>query len=451
VLKNFFRKLSPSAIFIAGFFIIIFLGGAVLSLPVSSASGEPTPFLDSLFTAVSSTCITGLVVYDTATHWSTFGHAVLLFLIQIGGLGFMSVATVFSLVFRRSVGHKERMMLAQNFNLDDMSDISKLFKHIIIGTFAFEGAAAIILAFRFIPDFGLTGGIWRGIFISISAFCNAGFDLMGNPDSLFPSLTAYTDDLTVNLTVCALIVIGGLGFLVWEEIFSGKSFSKMSVQSKIVIIFSFSLIILGAVAFFFFEFSNPETHGELSFKGKILSSLFQSVSPRTAGFNTIDLSLMTESSKIVMVILMFIGGSSGSTAGGIKTNTIAVLFFATVSVLCGRKEAIVMKRRISQDTVLRAFALVFLSLTLMFICSFTISVIEDVPFLSAIFECASAFCTVGLTLGLTPSLSSVSLVILMFLMFLGRVGLLTASVVLFERQHSADNLVRYPEAKITVG
>ncbi|MBQ2721260.1 MAG: Trk family potassium uptake protein, partial [Clostridia bacterium] len=164
MLKNFFRKLSPSAIFIAGFFIIIFLGGAVLSLPVSSASGEPTPFLDSLFTAVSSTCITGLVVYDTATHWSTFGHAVLLFLIQIGGLGFMSVATVFSLVFRRSVGHKERMMLAQNFNLDDMSDISKLFKHIIVGTFAFEGAAAIILAFRFIPDFGLTGGIWRGIF-----------------------------------------------------------------------------------------------------------------------------------------------------------------------------------------------------------------------------------------------------------------------------------------------
>lgn len=450
-MKNFLKKLSPSAIFIAGFFIIIFLGGTVLSLPVSSASGEHTPFLDSLFTAVSSTCITGLVVYDTATHWSTFGHAVLLFLIQIGGLGFMSIATVFSLVFRRSVGHKERMMLAQNFNLDDMSDIAKLFKHIIVGTFAFEGAAAIILAFRFIPDFGLSGGIWRGIFISISAFCNAGFDLMGSPDSLFPSLTAYADDMTVNLTVCALITVGGLGFLVWEEVFSGKSFSKMSVQSKIVIIFSFSLIILGAVAFFFFELSNPETHGALSFKGKILSSLFQSVSPRTAGFNTIDLSLMTESSKIVMVILMFIGGSSGSTAGGIKTNTIAVLFFATVSVLCGRREAIVMKRRIAQDTVLRAFALVFLSLTLMFICSFTISVIEDVPFISAIFECASAFCTVGSTLGLTPSLSPVSLIILMCLMFLGRVGLLTASVVLFERQHSADNLVRYPEAKITVG
>lgn len=451
MLKNFFRKLSPSAIFIAGFFIIIILGAVLLSLPVSSASGEVTPFFDSLFTAVSSTCITGLVVYDTFTHWSFFGQVVLILLIQIGGLGFMTVATAFTLVFHKNVGHKERMMLVQTFNLNDMSGVVRLFKHIVIGTFSFEGAAAVILAFRFIPDYGLSGGIWRGIFIAISAFCNAGFDLMGTPEGPFASLTAYADDLVVNLTLCFLIAVGGLGFLVWEEIFSGKSFKKMSVQSKIVIIFSASLIIIGALAIFLFEFDNPETLGVLSPKGKILAALFQSVSPRTAGFNTVDLAALTEGSQVIMIILMFIGGSSGSTAGGIKTNTIAVLFFATVSVLYGRKEAIVMKRRISQDTVLRAFALVFLSLTLMFICSFTISVIEDVPFLSAVFECASAFCTVGLTLGLTPSLSPVSLVILMCLMFLGRVGLLTASVVLFERQHSADNLVRYPEAKISVG
>ncbi|MBO5298944.1 MAG: Trk family potassium uptake protein, partial [Clostridia bacterium] len=316
MLKNFFRKLSPSAIFIAGFFIIIILGAVLLSLPVSSASGEVTPFFDSLFTAVSSTCITGLVVYDTFTHWSFFGQVVLILLIQIGGLGFMTVATAFTLVFHKNVGHKERMMLVQTFNLNDMSGVVRLFKHIVIGTFSFEGAAAVILAFRFIPDYGLSGGIWRGIFIAISAFCNAGFDLMGTPEGPFASLTAYADDLVVNLTLCFLIAVGGLCFLVWEVIFSGKSFKKMSVQSKIVIIFSASLIIIGALAIFLFEFDNPETLGVLSPKGKILAALFQSVSPRTAGFNTVDLAALTEGSQIIMIILMFIGGSSGSTAGG---------------------------------------------------------------------------------------------------------------------------------------
>ena len=449
-MKSFFRSLSPSAIFIAGFFIIIVSGAVLLSLPVSSASGDVTPFFNSLFTAVSSTCITGLVVYDTFTHWSFFGQAVLLFLIQVGGLGFMTVAASFALIFRKNVGHKERMMLVQTFNLNDMSGVVKLFKHIVVGTFSFEGAAAVILAFRFIPDYGIAGGIWRGVFISVSAFCNAGFDLMGTPDSLFPSLTAYADDLVVNLTVCSLVVIGGLGFLVWDEIFSGKGFKKMSVQSKIVIIFSFSLIVIGTAAIFLFEFNNPETLGPLSAKGKFLASLFQSVSPRTAGFNPVVLSSLTEESMIVFILLMFIGGSSGSTAGGVKTNTVAVLFFATVSVLCGRKEAVVMKRRIAQDTVLRAFALVFLSITILLFCSFAVSVIEDVSFIAALFECTSAFCTVGCTLGLTPSLSAASLVILMLLMFLGRVGLLTASVVLFERQHSNSNLVSYPEAKIII-
>ena len=449
-MKRFFGRLSPSAVFIAGFFVMITVGAVLLSLPVSSKTGEATPFFSSLFTAVSSTCITGLVVYDTFSHWSMFGQAVLLTLIQLGGLGFMSVATVFSLVFRRAMGYRERMMLVQNFNLSDMSGIVRLVKHIIIGTFSFEGAAALILSVRFIPVYGFPGGIWRGVFVAVSAFCNAGFDLMGSHGE-FSSLTPYAEDMTVNLTVCALIVIGGLGFLVWEEIFEGRPFRKMSIQSRIVIVFSGALIAAGAVLIFLFEFSNPETLGGLSVKGKILASVFQSVSPRTAGFNTVDLAALTESSRIIVIILMFIGGSSGSTAGGIKTNTIAVLFFAAVSVLRGRSEAVVMRRRIPQDTVLRAFTLVFMSLLILLIFSFSISVIEDLPFITVLFECVSAFCTVGLTLGITAQLTSVSLAMLMILMFLGRIGLLTASVVLFRHQQGQDSGIKYPEAKITIG
>ena len=444
------KKVNPSAVFIIGFFALIFIGAALLSLPVSSADGTSTPFFGSLFTAVSSTCITGLVVYDTFTHWSFFGQAVLLTLIQLGGLGFMTVATVFSLLFRRSMGQRERLMLAQNFNLSETAGVIKLVKMILAGTFSFEGAAAVVLSFRFIPEYGVAGGIWRGVFVSISAFCNAGFDLMGIHGE-FSSLTHYAEDTTVNLTLCLLIVIGGLGFLVWQEIFSGKKFSKMSLQSKTVILFSGALILLGAVSMFIFEFANPETLGPLSVKGKALAALFQSVSPRTAGFNTVPLGSLREPSQIIMIILMFIGGSSGSTAGGIKTNTVAVLFFAAVSVFRGRKEAIVMKKRIPQDTVLRAFALVFLSVLILLVSSFTIAVVEDIPFISSLFECVSAFCTVGLSLGITTSLSAFSLTLLMTLMFLGRIGLLTASVALFNRQAAAESGVKYPEAKITIG
>jgi len=448
--KKILGKLSTATIFVIGFFLIITLSAVVLSLPVSSRTGEATPFFSSLFTAVSSTCITGLVVYDTFTHWSAFGQAVILMLIQLGGLGFMSVATVFSLLFRRAMGYKERMMLVQNFNLSDMSGVVKIVKHIIIGTFSFEGAAAVILAVRFIPEYGFASGIWRGVFISISAFCNAGFDLMGSHGE-YSSLTPYADDLVVNLTVCALIIIGGLGFLVWEEIFEGKPFSKLSVQSRIVLVFSGALIIGGAVMFFIFEYSNPATLGALSPKGKVLASFFQAITPRTAGFNTVNLSELTESSKIIMIILMFIGGSSGSTAGGIKTNTIAVLFFAAMSVLRGQKDVVVMKRRISQETILRAFALVFMAILLLLVFSFAISVIDGIPFISSLFECVSAFCTVGLSIGATARLSFVSLSMLMILMFLGRVGLLTASFVLFRNQQGADSSVSYPEAKITIG
>lgn len=444
------KKVNPSAVFIAGFFALIIIGAILLSLPVSSANGESTPFFSSLFTAVSSTCITGLIVYDTFTHWSFFGQAVLLSLIQLGGLGFMTVATVFSLLFRRSVGQRERLLLAQNFNLDETSGIIRLVKLILAGTFSFEGAAAVVLSFRFIPEYGFLSGIWRGVFVSVSAFCNAGFDLMGSHGA-FSSLTPYADDLTVNLTVCALITVGGLGFLVWQDIFSGKKISEMSFQSKIVISFSGALIIIGAAAIFMIEFTNPETLGALSLKGKALSAVFQSVTARTAGFNTLDLAALREPSQIIMIILMFIGGSSGSTAGGIKTNTVAVLFFAAVSVIRGRKEAVVMKKRIPQDTVLRAFALVFISLMIMLVFSFAISVAESIPFTASLFECVSAFCTVGLTLGITPSLSAFSLTLLMILMFLGRIGLLTLSVALFRKQASSENGVRYPEAKITIG
>ena len=443
------KGLSPAQIFVFGFFILVILGAVVLSLPISSRTGEFTPFFESLFTAVSSTCITGLVVFDTFTHWSFFGQAVILFLIQIGGLGFMTVATLFSFALRRSIGLKERMMMAQTLNLNEMDGIVRLTKHILLGTFAFEGAAAVILAVRFIPDFGLAQGIWKGVFVSISAFCNAGFDLMGQ-NSPFSSLTAYADDVVVNLVICLLIVIGGLGFLVWEEIITVKKFSKMSVMARTVIVFNAALIVLGTVFIFFSELTNPETLGTLGIKGKFLSSLFQSIAPRTAGFNTLDLAALRETTQVFMIILMFIGGASGSTAGGVKINTVAVLFFAIVAVFKGEDSVNMLKRTIPISIVLRAFTIIVAAFFLIFCGSIALCAFDGVPFVSALFECTSAFCTVGLTLGITSALSAPSLIFLMILMFIGRVGLLTASVALVLNQKTS-HLIQYPEYKIIIG
>lgn len=445
------RKFNLYRFVVLGFLLIILTGACLLMLPISSADGGVTPFADTLFTATSATCITGLIVYDTASHWSFFGQAVILTMIQIGGLGFMTLGSAFVLLLRGDSSLSNRKQIAEALNMTDYHTAARTMKHVLAGTAAFEGAGALILSFRFIPDFGIEGGIWRGIFISVSAFCNAGFDLMGL-GSPFCSITGYTDDLTVNLTICALIIVGGLGFLVWEDLYTNHSWKKLSLFSRTVLLFSGLLIFAGAVCIFLFEFSNPATMKPLPLRTKLLASLFQSVSPRTAGFNSIDLTAMTEASQVLMILLMFIGASSGSTGGGAKITTVAVLGAALKAVLLGKKDATLLRKRISSDTVYRALALVFFPLLAVMICSFAINLAEpDVSFIQALFECTSAFATVGLSLSVTPALTLFSKILLMLLMFTGRVGMLTISFALLTDRRKRRNVLRYPEENILIG
>lgn len=444
------RNPEPTQYMVFGFLGIILLGAILLSLPISSNNGTYTPFINALFTSTSATCITGLVVYDTFTHWSIFGRTVIICLIQIGGLGFMTFAGLFSLLMRKGTGLKSRMLLAQSLNLFDMNDVLKMIKTVVVGTFSFEGAAAVVLSVRFIPEYGFLGGLGRGVFISISAFCNAGFDLMGN-NVPFSSLTEFSGDIVVNLTVIALIFIGGLGFFVWLDIYTAKSFKNLSVFSKLVLIVSLGLLVMGALCFFVFEYNNPETMAEMPFRDKILASFFQSMTARTAGFNTINLGGMTDISIVIMCMLMFVGGASGSTAGGVKVGTLTVAACAVFSALKGENQVNVMGRRFSRDTVMQSFALIFVSFTVIIISALTVSAVDSVPFLESLFEVTSAFCTVGVTTGITTALSPVSLCLLMFLMFLGRVGFMTATYALFLRHTKVSNKIQYPEVKMIIG
>ncbi len=452
VFRNFknVRRPEPTRYMVVGFLAIILLGGILLALPVSSNDGTYTPFLKALFTSTSATCVTGLIVYDTYTHWSIFGRTVIICLIQIGGLGFMTFAGLISLLMRRGTGLKERMLMAQSLNLFDVNDVLRMIKTILVGTFSIEGAAAVVLSVRFIPEYGLLGGIGRGVFIAISAFCNAGFDLMGDA-APFSSLTNYSGDIVVNLTVIALIFIGGLGFFIWADIANARSFKKLSVFSKLVLIATCSLLVLGAICFFVFEYDNPETMGDMNFRERVLASFFQSMTARTAGFNTIDLGGMKEISLVIMCLLMFIGGSSGSTAGGVKVGTVAVAFLAVISALKGESHVNVMKRRFSRDIVMQSFALVSVSFAVIIFGTLAISAADGIPFLESLFEVTSAFCTVGVTVGITSSLSPFSLCLIMVLMFLGRVGLMTATYALFLRRTEVSNKIQYPEVKFIIG
>lgn len=444
------RRPEPTRYMVFGFLAIILLGGVLLSLPVSSNDGTYTPFLKALFTSTSATCVTGLIVYDTYTHWSIFGRTVIICLIQIGGLGFMTFAGLISLLMRRGTGLKERMLMAQSLNLFDVNDVLRMIKTILVGTFSIEGAAAVVLSVRFIPEYGLLGGIGRGVFIAISAFCNAGFDLMGDA-APFSSLTNYSGDLVVNLTVMALIFIGGLGFFVWADIANARSFKKLSVFSKLVLITTFSVLFFGAICFFIFEYDNPATMADMTFRDRVLASFFQSVTARTAGFNTIDLGGMTDISTVIMCMLMFVGGSSGSTAGGVKVGTFAVAVMAVISVLKGQSGVHVMKRRFSRDIVMQSFALILVSFVVIIFGTLAVSAADGVPFLDSLFEVTSAFCTVGVTVGITSTLSPFSLCLLMVLMFLGRVGFMTATYALFLRKTEVSNKIQYPEVKIIIG
>ncbi len=433
-----------------GFLIIILTGAVLLTLPVSARSGEPTDFLDALFTATSATCVTGLVTVGTATHWSGFGQAVILLLIQIGGLGFMSLASIASFLTRRTITLRERMVMSAGLNLTENAGIVRLTRRVLVGTLAFEGAGAVLLATRFVPRVGLWQGIKMGVFHSISAFCNAGFDLIGTPDNPFASLTGYADDVLVNLTIMALIVIGGLGFFVWGDIWDKRRFRRLRLHTKLVLITTALLLCTGFALTLLFEWGNPQTLGEMPVQDKLLAAAFQSVTLRTAGFNTIDQAALTGPSQAVACLLMMIGGSPGSTAGGIKTVTAAVLVLSAISALRGRTTVSAFGRTIVSRSIMNAVTMMIVGGTLSLTGACVISYVEGAPFGMCLFEAVSAFATVGLSMGLTPTLSAVSRLILILLMYLGRVGVLTLGVAVLMR-HREPPKMQYPAGDVMVG
>lgn len=440
-------KLTNIQIIAAGFALIAFIGALLLMLPVSSASGESTPFLTSLFTAVSATCVTGLVLVDTAVHWSLFGQLVILVLIQIGGLGFMSVATFFLTFTKKNMDLRKRSIMAESINTAHISGLKTITKKIILGTLIFEGSGAVLLSFRFIGEFGVLKGIYYSIFHSVSAFCNAGFDLMGVKGE-FCSLVDYADDPLVNITLISLISIGGIGFLVWDDIAKNKlRLKKYQLHTKIVLFTSAVLTFGGAFLFRLFE-----RNGVLADAGvaeQIFGSLFSSVTCRTAGFNTVDFAVLSKASIMMMCFLMFVGGSSGSTAGGVKTTTVAVIFANLISSLRGIARPRVFGRTFEEETHKKAVTVCVFNLLLIFTATTAICAMQDFALSDVLFEVFSAMGTVGMTTGITRDLNELSRVIIILLMYAGRVGSISFALALLEKR--AQPPVIYPTEAITVG
>ena len=412
-------------------------------LPISSVSGKVTPFNESLFTATSAVCVTGLVVQDTGSYWSTFGQAVILILIQIGGLGVITVAASFALLSGRKISLMQRSTMQEAIAAPKIGGIVRLTGFVLKATLIFELSGAVIMMPVLCKDYGVKG-VWLAVFHSISAFCNAGFDILGTDASKYVSLTQYVNCTSINLAVIFLIVIGGIGFLTWEDIYTNKlHFRRYRMQSKVILITSAILIIVPALYFFFFDLNN------LPIKQRILSSLFQSVTTRTAGFNTVDLTALQEPSIATMIVLMIIGGSPGSTAGGIKTTTVAVLIANSLATFGRKDSSHFFKRRIDNQVVKNASTILIMYLVLSFTGAVAISTAEKIPFLKCLFETSSAIGTVGLTLGITPELGLFSQLILILLMFCGRVGGLT--LIYAAISNTKKNISKYPLEHITVG
>lgn len=447
---SFFKKsfsVSPSQILVIGFGTIILSGAILLNLPMASKDGSSVGFINALFTATSAVCVTGLVVVDTATHWTSFGQIIIIVLIQIGGLGFMTMSTLLSLLIGRRITLRERIIMQEALNLDELEGLVRLTKSIIIATFTIESIGALAFSAVFVPEYGISKGLAMGIFHSISAFCNAGFDLIGG----FRSFSPYVNNAVINFTAMLLIIIGGLGFTVWMDVYHNRSFGRLSLHSKVVLSVTGFLIAAGALFLFIIEHNNPATMGNLPLSGKILSSLFHSVSPRTAGFNTIDNAAFTSSSKFLTIILMFIGGSPCSTAGGIKTTTAGILFLTVISVITGREDAEIFEKRISKTIVYRALAVIAAGLFIVTCVTMVLSITENADFLTLMYESTSAFGTVGLSLNYSPNLSLIGKLIVSATMFSGRVGPLTLVVALAQRASKHRSNLKYPEDKILVG
>lgn len=447
------RKLNSAAVLAVGFLAVILVGALLLMLPISSSSGKATPFEDCIFTSVSATCVTGLVTVNTATHWSHFGQAVILLMIQIGGLGFMMLAVMLSLLFRRNLTPRDRMLLMKSYNIDQYGTATTLARRICIGTFGIELIGAALLSIRFIPDFGVAEGIFKSIFHSVSAFCNAGFDTVGAGNASISGLSYYIADPLINATLMALIIIGGIGFVVWNDIINLVIHrTRLSVYSRLVLIVTAILLVGGTAAFALLEWDNPATLGSLASGEKIMAAAFQSTTLRTAGFAMLDNSAMREASVLISIVLMFIGGASGSTAGGVKVATVGIIFHTVARVFCGKREIILFKRKISDEAFIRAASIVIIQIVLVLISTGTIAATNsDCGITPLLFEAASASATVGLSMGITPLISRFGQAVLMLCMYFGRVGILTVTYAIMVKLDSNDSSVTYPQTNIMIG
>jgi len=446
--KNEPTKMHPTQVLVLGFLSLIAIGTILLNLPIASRSGESVGFVNALFTATSAVCVTGLVVVDTLTHWSTFGHIVILLLIQIGGLGFMTLGTLFAFIVGKKIFLKERMLMKESLNQFSVSGVVRLTKYILIMTFIIEGIGAVLLSTVFIPEHGLLKGIWYSIFHSISAFCNAGFSIIGN----FQSLTPYVNNPIMTMTVVMLVVLGGIGFVVILEVLEKKSFKKFSLHTKLALTMTAALLILGFLAMISLEFNNPATMGDLPWHGKILSAIFHSVTPRTAGFNTLPMGSMTVAALFITMVFMFIGGSSAGTAGGVKVTTVGLVIAGVASEIKGKNDIEAFEKRIPLHQIIRAIAIIGLSLGVVILVIMVLSITEqNASFLEVMFEAISAFGTVGLSLGITTELSVIGKIVVAITMFFGRVGPLTIFLALAQRRQKNMGTLRYPEEKIIIG
>ena len=443
--EGIYRKkhLTSSQVIILGFAGVILLGSILLMLPFSSVDRIPTPFHEALFTATSAVCVTGLVVKDTGSYWSLAGQTIILALIQTGGLGVVTVAASVSLLSGKKISLMQRSTMQDAISAPKVGGIVRLTRFILRGTFLIEAAGTVLLLPVFMGDYGKKG-IWMSVFHSISAFCNAGFDILGTDSSMFPSLTGYSGNILINLVIMLLIITGGIGFLTWDDIYTNKlNFKRYRMQSKIILVTTACLIFLPAVFFFVYDLKN------LPAGQRLLAATFQSVTTRTAGFNTINISEMSEASSAVMILLMLIGGSPGSTAGGMKTTTFTVLLLNAIATFRSQENAGAFGRRLEYHAIKNAATISLLYFTLFFCGGLAISIYEDIPLLDCLYEAASAVGTVGLTLGITPKLHVFSQVVLIILMYLGRVGGLTLIYAVFSGRNRGN--ARLPLEKITVG
>lgn len=444
------KELRPVQVILLGFLITIFAGSILLALPIATQSGQATPYIDALFTATTSVCVTGLIVETTMTHWNIFGQAVIILLVQIGGLGVITITTGMFFMLRKRITLGNRMLIQESMGLNTMTGLVSLVKKILIGTGIIEGIGAVLYATQYVPEFGIGYGIWAAIFNSISAFCNAGMDIVRDD-----SLRSYVTNPVMNFTTMGLIILGGLGFVVWKDLWQGlkkivkdkvpvkRTIQQWRFQTKIVLSITSFLILFGTILIFLFEYHNPATMESLSLPQKIQASLFQSVTTRTAGFETVAQAALTDASSLVSMFLMIIGGSPTGTAGGVKTVTFAILVFCVLSVAKQEESITLFKRRVPQNLLSKALAIIVINLIVLMTSVLLLLVFDHGTFMDSCYECVSALATVGLTKGLTPNLTIAGKVIIIITMYLGRVG--PISMAIGFSQKNKKKMVMYPE------